>query len=132
MNTDLTERILGAVFEVSNPLGAGFLEKVYERALLRELRLRGITAVSQSSFPVIYKGECVGEYFGDILVEGDVLIGRKILSRAFGSMFELSAGFWSDTLPVGELSEADCAMEADRAGVVSCSHYWWIRFSKNI
>jgi len=81
MNTDLTERILGAVFEVSNTLGAGFLEKVYERALLRELRLRGITAVSQSSFPVIYKGECVGEYFGDILVEGDVLIELKCVER---------------------------------------------------
>ena len=44
---DLTERVLGAVFEVANTLGAGFLEKVYERALLRELQLRGIPAVSQ-------------------------------------------------------------------------------------
>ena len=49
MNTDehgyldsLTERVLGAVFEVSNTLGAGFLEKVYERALLREFAIRGI------------------------------------------------------------------------------------------
>ena len=46
--SDLTERILGAVFEVSNTLGAGFLEKVYERALLRELSLRGIRAVAQA------------------------------------------------------------------------------------
>jgi len=45
----LTERVLGAVFEVSNTLGAGFLEKVYERALLRELDLRGIRAVGQAS-----------------------------------------------------------------------------------
>jgi GxxExxY protein len=44
----LTERVLGAVFEVSNTLGAGFLEKVYERALLRELCLRGIRANPQS------------------------------------------------------------------------------------
>jgi GxxExxY protein len=72
MNADenqaaLTGRILGAVFEVSNTLGAGFLEKVYERALLRELRLRGIAAVSQASLRVMYKGECVGEYVSDIL-----------------------------------------------------------------
>ena len=79
MNTDergfdsLTERVLGAVFEVSNTLGAGFLEKVYERALLIELRLRGIRATSQVSFEVTYKGQPAGEYFADILVE-DVLV----------------------------------------------------------
>jgi GxxExxY protein len=65
----LTERVLGAVFEVSNTLGAGFLEKVYERALLAELRIRGIRAVAQTSFTVTYKGQSVGEYFADILVE---------------------------------------------------------------
>ena len=53
---DLTERVLGAVFEVSNTLGAGFLEKVYQRALLHELRLRGMRAAAEVSFPVTYKG----------------------------------------------------------------------------
>jgi len=62
MNTDergldsLTERVLGAVFEVSNTLGAGFLEKVYERALLTELGLRGIRATAQASFPMTSTG----------------------------------------------------------------------------
>ena len=42
----LTERVIGAVFEVSNTLGAGFLEKVYERALVRELRLQGMRVVN--------------------------------------------------------------------------------------
>ena len=62
MNTDepefldsLTERLLGAVFEVSNTLGAGFLEKVYERALLKELALCGIQAASQVPFTVAIK-----------------------------------------------------------------------------
>ena len=45
----LTERIIGALFEVSSTLGSGFLEKVYQRALLRELKLRGLAAVSQAS-----------------------------------------------------------------------------------
>ena len=69
----LTEKVLGAVFEVSNTLGAGFLEKVYERALLMELRTRGIRATGQTSLAVSYKGQTVGEYFVDILVE-DVLV----------------------------------------------------------
>ncbi len=65
--------MLAAVFEVSNTLGAGFLEKVYERALLKELSLMGIRATPQASFAIIYKGHNVGEYFADILVE-DVLV----------------------------------------------------------
>ena len=68
----LTERVLGAVFEVTNTLGAGFFEKVYQRALLRELGLRGIRAVAEASFTVTYKGHSAGEYFVDLLVE-DVL-----------------------------------------------------------
>ena len=58
----LTEQVLAAVFEVSNTLGAGFLEKVYERALLVELSSRGIRATAQASFAVNYKGQYVGEY----------------------------------------------------------------------
>jgi GxxExxY protein len=60
----LTERVIGAVLKVSNTLGAGFLERVYERALLTEHGLRGIRATAQASFTVTYKGHSVGEYFG--------------------------------------------------------------------
>ena len=77
----LTERVLAAVFEVSNTLGAGFLEKVYERALLMELELRGIKAIPQASFPVIYKGRCIAEYFADILVEGEVVVELKCVEH---------------------------------------------------
>ena len=77
----LTERVLGVVFEVSNTLGAGFLEKVYERALLRELALCGISAIPQASFAVIYKGQSVGEYFADILVENELVIELKCVER---------------------------------------------------
>lgn len=77
----LTERVLGAVFEVSNTLGTGFLEKVYERALLRELGLRGIQATAQASLAVTYKGHYVGEYFADILVEDALVIEVKCVER---------------------------------------------------
>jgi GxxExxY protein len=80
LNT-LTEKVLGAVFEVSNTLGAGFLEKVYERALLAELRIRGIRASAQTSLAVNYKGQVVGEYFADILVEDVVVIELKCVER---------------------------------------------------
>ncbi len=73
--------MLGAVFEVSNTLGAGFLEKVYERALLIELNLRGIKALSQQSFDVSYKGCRVGEYFADILVEDVLVLELKCVER---------------------------------------------------
>jgi GxxExxY protein len=88
MNTDqrgyfdsLTERVISAVFEVSNTLGAGFLEKVYERALLRELGLRGIRAIAQASFAVSYKGHHVGEYFADLLVEDVLVVELKCAER---------------------------------------------------
>jgi GxxExxY protein len=78
---ELTEQVLGAIFEVSNTLGAGFLEKVYERALLKELGLRGIRAATQVSFSVMYKGLCVGDYFADLLVEGALVIELKCVER---------------------------------------------------
>jgi GxxExxY protein len=77
----LTERVLCAVFEVSNTLGAGFLEKVYERALFRELSLRGIRASVQASFAVNYKGQSVGEYFADLLVEDELVVELKCVER---------------------------------------------------
>ena len=77
----LVEKVIGAVFEVANSLGAGFMEKVYERALLRELAALGIPALPQVSYSVLYKGQCVGEYFADIVVEGALVIELKCVDR---------------------------------------------------
>lgn len=78
---DLTYRINGAIFEVSRSLGAGFLEKVYEKALLVELRERGLKAESQAPIKVLYKREVVGEYYADILVCDKVLIELKCVEN---------------------------------------------------
>jgi GxxExxY protein len=83
-NDPLTERVLSAIFEVSNTLGAGFLEKIYERALLRELAIREIRAVAQESIVVTYKGYCVGEYCPDLLVEETLIVELKCVER-FGN-----------------------------------------------
>jgi len=73
----LVERVIGAVYEVSNVLGCGFLEKVYERALIRELALRGVSAKLHVSFPVSYKGARVGYYIADIVVENSLILELK-------------------------------------------------------
>ncbi len=77
----LTEKVLAAIFEVANTLGPGFLEKVYERALLRELNLRGIRAQSQTGLRILYKGVAVGDYYADILIENVLVIELKCVDR---------------------------------------------------
>jgi GxxExxY protein len=73
----LTEAIIGCAFTVSNTLGSGFLEKVYENALTIELKACGLKCEQQKAIRVMYKGVYVGEYFADILVEGSVILEIK-------------------------------------------------------
>ncbi len=74
---ELTYQIRGAVFEVNKILGPGFLEKVYENALVIELKNRKLNAKAQMPIQVIYKKKIVGEYFADIIVEDKVIIELK-------------------------------------------------------
>jgi len=69
--------VVGAAFEVANILGPGFLEKVYERALVTELRLRGVSVEQQVSIAVTYKGTEVGDYVADLLVDGELIVELK-------------------------------------------------------
>ena len=78
---DITYAINGAVFEVNNILGAGFLEKVYENALLFELKSRGLQAKNQVPIRVFYKGEVVGDYAADLLVEDKVIVELKTVEN---------------------------------------------------
>jgi GxxExxY protein len=73
----LTEAIIGCAFTVSNTLGIGFLEKVYENALAIELGTTGLKCEQQKPIPVTYRGAGVGDYFADILVEGQVILEIK-------------------------------------------------------
>jgi GxxExxY protein len=73
----LTEKIIGAAFKVSNTLGCGFLEKVYENALAHELRKTGLKADTQVPIAVYYDGVIVSEYSADILVEDTVIVELK-------------------------------------------------------
>jgi len=76
---DLTYQINGAIYEVNKELGYGFLEKVYENALLIELTDRGLKAEKQYPIKVSYKDKEVGEYFADIVVEDKVILELKVV-----------------------------------------------------
>ena len=75
----LTYLINGAIFEVNRELGAGFLEKVYENALLIELIKKGLAAENQVPIKVKYKGAEVGDYYADIIVENQVILEIKAI-----------------------------------------------------
>ncbi len=78
---DLTYKINGAVYEVHRTLGEGFLEKVYENALLLELRDQGLKAESQVPVPVFYKNQMVGDYWADLVVEDSVIVELKTVDE---------------------------------------------------
>lgn len=81
---EFTYAINGAIYEMSKVLGAGFLEKVYEQALLVELAKRGLKAESQVPVTVWYKECDAGEYFADIVVEDQVILELKAVSELQG------------------------------------------------
>ena len=76
---DLTYKINGAIYEVNRVLGSGFLEKVYENALLVELNERGLKSESQIPINVKYKNEIVGDYIADVIVENKVILEIKAI-----------------------------------------------------
>ena|SRR5688500_17776740 len=73
----ITEKIIGCAFKVSNTLGTGFLESVYENALMIEFRKTDLKIEQQKPIKVLYEGEIVGDFFADLLVEEKVLIELK-------------------------------------------------------
>jgi len=77
LHEELTGRIIGAFYTVYNTLGHGFLEKVYENALVLELRKQGMVAEQQKRIDVFYDGQRVGEYFADILVDECIVLELK-------------------------------------------------------
>ncbi len=78
---ELTERILNAVFSVHNTLGHGFLEKVYENALVYELHIRQIKYEEQQILKVYYRDIVVGDYVADIVVEDKVILEIKAVKE---------------------------------------------------
>lgn len=77
---EITQRIIGCAYEVSNSLGIGYVEKVYENALAHILRKNGLAVVQQSPIQVLFDGVIVGDFCADLLVESRVLVELKAVS----------------------------------------------------
>jgi len=76
-HTELTEKIINIFYRVYNKLGYGFLEKVYENAMMIELKKEGILAIAQAPIRVLYDNIIIGEYYADILVDDKVIVEIK-------------------------------------------------------
>ena len=89
MNTDLqdlkykelTEKITKIFYRVYNKLGYGFLEKVYENAMMIEFKKDDVLAVSQFAIKVVYEGEVIGEYFADVMIKNKVIVDIKAAKK---------------------------------------------------
>jgi GxxExxY protein len=79
LHKELSFEIIGAALEVLNTLGHGLNEKVYENALVTELKVRGLHVDQQRRFKVLYKNAVVGEYIPDLLVEDKVIVDTKVI-----------------------------------------------------
>lgn len=77
---ELTEKILAACFEVINELGAGFLESVYKKALLIALQQKGLKVAAERPIEVTFRGQAVGQFYADILVEDVVIVELKTVA----------------------------------------------------
>ena len=77
---ELTGQIIGAAIEVHKALGPGFLEAIYENALVHELRKRGLKVEQQVEAPVLYDGVEVGKHRLDLFVEGEVVVDLKTVT----------------------------------------------------
>ena len=82
---ELTEKIIGAFYEVYNVLGYGFLEKVYEMALASEFSSRGLEFSRQVPIEVCYKGDVVGEYVADFVIGGKIIVEVKAIIGLTGA-----------------------------------------------
>jgi len=80
-HSEITDQIINAFYTVYNQLAYGFLEKVYERAMMIELPKHGLLPERQKSIKVFYDGIEIGDYFADILVEDCVIIELKAVEK---------------------------------------------------
>ena len=79
-HSEISEKIIGAAYDVHNTLGSGFLEKVYQNALMIELKLQGLSAEAEKPITVYYRGEVVGNYIADIVVEDKIIVEVKAIN----------------------------------------------------
>ena len=75
----LTEQILAAAYKVHTALGPGYVEKIYENALVRALNKLGLQVGQQVKYPVLFEGELVGQHVMDLVVDSKVYVELKVV-----------------------------------------------------
>jgi len=101
---EITEKIIRAAFAVHSKLGSGFVEKVYENAMVKELRSMGLAVDQQKPLKVLFGGDPVGEFSVDLLVEKSVVVELKavrVMERSYEE--KLLHYLKASNLPVGLL-----------------------------
>ncbi len=96
-NNSITSQIIGSAYRVSNELGIGFLEKVYENALVFELRLTNLNVAQQYPISVLYQGNIVGEYIADLLVDDEIIVELKAVKALDPSHFSQCVNYLKAT-----------------------------------
>ena len=93
----VTKEVIGAAMEVLNTLRPGQDEKIYERAMVIELGLRGLKVEIQRQFPVTYKGHPIGTFIPDLLVENLVVVDPKVVTAFTPEHFAQMLGYLNIT-----------------------------------
>jgi GxxExxY protein len=112
---DLTEKIIGAAYNVHNSLGKGLSEKTYENALVVKLGQMGLTVEQQKTLPVFFENQKVGEQIVDLVVEERVLIELKTVSHLLKQHETQILGYLKNTrLQIGLLLNFAASVEVKR------------------
>jgi len=78
---DLTHKVIGCAYQVYNKLGFGFLESVYRKAMVIEIETSGLEVQQESPLKVHYRGQVVGNFFADLLIEDELIVELKSVER---------------------------------------------------
>jgi len=97
VHEELSKQFIGAAMEVLNSLKLGLDEKLYENALVIELRERGLQIEQQRSFPVEYKETSIGTLIPDLIVDGKVIVDPKVVSAFNESHIAQMTGYLAIT-----------------------------------
>jgi len=131
-HSEITEQIIAAFYAVYNTLGYGFLEKVFENALVIELRRRGLRVVQQMPITVYYTGEVVGEYFADLLVADLVIVEIKAVKALLVEHEAQLLNYLKATpYEVGLLLNFGPKPEHKRRAFENTRKEWWVAQNKS-
>ena len=131
-HSDLTEQILGSFYAVYSALGYGFLENVYARALMIELKRRGMKADNQFPINVYYLGQQIGQYYADLIVNDLVILEIKAVKNLIDEHEAQLLNYLKATpYEVGLLLNFGPKPETKRRSFDNARKEWWLAQNKS-